>query len=101
MEVFPLVVSTAFGPTMRFPWTVFETRTPLPSSFGHWNITLDTLLPSLLSSRKYSPAVGLTENSLSPTSPLICPLAVDHQFALFCSRHRVIGLRRTETALFA
>ena len=42
---------SAVGPTIRLPWTVGETRTPLPMGPGHWKITRLTRVPSLLSSK--------------------------------------------------
>ena len=42
---------SAFGPTIRLPWTVGATRTPLPFSLGHWKMTCCTRVPSDLSRR--------------------------------------------------
>ena len=47
---FPSTFSES-GPTMRLPWTVGATSTPLPAALGHWKITRLTRPPSLLSSR--------------------------------------------------
>ena len=42
-SVFPtsslLSISSAVGPTIKFPCTVCATRIPFPISLGHWNIT--------------------------------------------------------------
>ena len=51
VEVSSPSTSSASGPTIRFPWTVGETRIPLPSLVGHWKITQLTRLPSDLSRR--------------------------------------------------
>ena len=33
-------ISSADGPSSRLPWTVGETRTPLPILVGHWNMVI-------------------------------------------------------------
>ena len=43
------------------------TRTPLPSGLGHWNTTLFTSSPWVLSSRKYSPRLGRVWKVSPPT----------------------------------
>ena len=46
-----LIVLLALGPTIKLPWTVLETKTPFPSSFGVWKITWLTNSPCDLSSK--------------------------------------------------
>ena len=71
MDIYPVTLSvqavvpvsspstgSELGPTMRLPWTVGATSTPLPLGPGHWKITWPTRSPSLLSSRKYWPREG-------------------------------------------
>ena len=54
--------STAVGPTSRFPWMVGDTSTPLPYLPGSWKMVRLTWPPAVLSSRQYSPFLGVMDS---------------------------------------